>query len=113
MYYPMRGVRTRQYKYIRNLFPELSFPFSTDLFASETWRSVRNAGVNARIGRRASEQYLHRAPEELYDITSDPDELNNLARAPQHQAALAQLRADVTSMRTSTKDPWLINDSYK
>jgi N-sulfoglucosamine sulfohydrolase len=113
MYYPMRGVRTRQYKYIRNLFPELSFPFSTDLFGSETWRSVRNAGVNARIGRRPAEQYLHRAPEELYDITADPDELNNLARVSQHQTALAQLRADVTAMRTSTKDPWLINDTYK
>ena len=113
MYYPMRGVRTRRYKYIRNLFPDLSFPFSTDLFASETWQSLRKAGPNARVGARPVEQYLHRAPEELYDITSDPDEVNNLARLPQHQAVLAELRADVTAMRKSTKDPWLVNDNYE
>ncbi|HET8548171.1 MAG TPA: sulfatase [Bryobacteraceae bacterium] len=113
MYYPVRGVRTRQYKYMRNLFPELSFPFSTDLFGSETWQSIRKGGPNARVGRRPVEQYLHRAPEELYDITSDPDELNNLARAPQHQAVLGELRADVTAMRRKTNDPWLINDSYQ
>lgn len=113
MYYPMRGVRTRRYKYIRNLFPELSFPFSTDLFASETWQSLRNGGPNARVGRRPVEQYLHRAPEELYDISVDPDELNNLARVPQHQTVLQQLRADVTAMRRDTKDPWLLNDSYQ
>jgi N-sulfoglucosamine sulfohydrolase len=113
MYYPMRGVRTRRYKYIRNLFPDLSFPFSTDLFASETWQSLRSAGPNARVGQRPAEQYLHRAPEELYDITSDPDEVNNLARQPQHQSVLAELRADVSAMRKTTKDPWLVNDNYE
>jgi N-sulfoglucosamine sulfohydrolase len=113
MYYPLRGVRTRRYKYIRNLFPDLSFPFSTDLFASETWQSIRKAGPNARVGRRPVEQYLHRPPEELYDITADPDEVNNLARLPAHQAVLAELRADVDTMRKATKDPWLVNDDYK
>jgi N-sulfoglucosamine sulfohydrolase len=41
MYYPMRGMRTTRYKYIRNLVPELEFPFASDLFASATWQSVK------------------------------------------------------------------------
>src|SRR5262249_3392463 len=32
MYYPMRAVRTRRYKYIRNLAHKLDYPFASDLY---------------------------------------------------------------------------------
>jgi N-sulfoglucosamine sulfohydrolase len=113
MYYPVRGMRTRQYKYLLNLFPELSFPFASDLFASEMWQSVRRAGPNATVGRRPVESYLHRAPEELYDVSADPLEVRNLANSPQHRAVLEQMRAEVLRFRKDTADGWLINDNYK
>ncbi|HYO81564.1 MAG TPA: sulfatase [Bryobacteraceae bacterium] len=112
MYYPTRGVRTARYKYLLNLFPELSFPFSTDLWASDTWQSVRKAGPSGKLGLRVAETYLHRPAEELYDLSSDPFEVRNLAASSDHQAVLKQLRQDVRRFRVDTRDPWLVNDNY-
>jgi N-sulfoglucosamine sulfohydrolase len=113
MYYPVRGVRNRRFKYMRNLFPELSFPFSTDLWASETWQSIRTGGAQAKVGRRPVEQYLHRAAEELYDLSADPDEVRNLAASAAHRASLEELRAETAAFRKRTDDPWLVNDNYR
>lgn len=112
MYYPIRGVRNGRYKYLRNLFPSVEFPHASDLWASKTWQSVRQNQQN-RIGERTVEQYLHRAPEELYDIQADPQEIHNLASSPQHKATLEKLRAEVLEFRRRTKDGWLINDNYQ
>ena len=112
MYYPMRGLRTRQFKYIRNLFPELEFPFSTDLWASKCWQNARKEGPSAKIGKRPVSQYLHRAPDELYDIVADPDEVNNLAGSPEHRQVLGDMRAEVQAYRKKTNDIWLVNDDY-
>jgi N-sulfoglucosamine sulfohydrolase len=113
MYYPMRGVRTRQYKYIRNLFPELEFPFASDLWASYTWQSLLKEGERGKVGSRPVGRYLHRDREELYDIIKDRDELDNLAGRASHQAVLKDLRRKTHEYRTKTGDPWMILNNYK
>lgn len=112
MYYPMRGMRNRRYKYIRNLYPELTFPHSTDLWASATWQSVLKKGKEGRIGKRGITQYLHRPGEELYDIGRDPDEVSNLASDPGHRSVLEAMRTEVGEFRRRTGDPWLVNETY-
>lgn len=112
MYYPIRGMRDGRYKYLRNLFPTLEFPHASDLWGSKTWQSVRRNQQN-KLGSRTVETYLHRAPEELYDIQADPLEVNNLAASATHKATLERMRADVQQFRVATKDGWLINDNYK
>ncbi|MBI4877091.1 MAG: sulfatase [Acidobacteria bacterium] len=113
MYYPMRGMRTRRFKYIRNLFPELEFPFASDLWASPAWQAILKQGEQGKVGRRPVRDYLHRAPEELYDIGQDPDEVNNLAASAEHRGTLEKMRLQVAEYRRKTKDPWLINDNYR
>ena len=113
MYYPMRGMRTRRHKYIRNLFAELEYPFASDLWASPTWQAILKQGEGGMIGKRPVRQYLHRAPEELFDITTDPDEVHNLAASAEHRGVVEQMRAQVDAYRRKTKDPWVINDNYK
>jgi N-sulfoglucosamine sulfohydrolase len=108
MYYPVRGVRTRRFRYLRNLYPELEFPHASDLWASPTWQALRQSG--GRLGQRTLPAYLHRPAEELYDLRADPDEVNNLAAAPEHRATLEALRREVHGFRKKTRDPWLIND---
>ena len=67
MYYPMRAVRTRRYKYILNPFPELEYPFATDLFICKTWQGIlkRNSKM---MGTRKVHDFLKRPAEELYDL---------------------------------------------
>ena len=108
-YYPMRGVRTREYKYIHNLFHQVQYPQATDLWASKTWQSVRKQGPNAMAGKRSAKAFLHRDAEELYDIRKDPDEVHNLAKSPEHQSVLQQLRADTMAFRERTDDFWVKN----
>ncbi len=112
MYYPMRGVRTRQYKYITNLFPELEFPFSTDLFASKTWQAVLQRKPQ-KMGQRKIHDYLHRPPEELYDLAKDANEIRNLARESRYQNVLQELRSNLHTLREKTNDPWLVWEKYR
>jgi N-sulfoglucosamine sulfohydrolase len=105
MYYPMRGVRTRRFKYLNNLAHPLEYPHSSDLWASATWQSAKQTGF---VGKRRVQDYLHRPAEELYDIEADPDEVNNLASKPEHRATLEQLRRKTWDFRERTKDPWMI-----
>jgi len=108
-YYPMRGVRTRDYKYIHNLFHQAQYPQATDLWASKTWQSVRKQGPDAMAGKRTAQAFLHRDSEELYDVRNDPDEVHNLAKSAGHQAILKQLRADTLAFRERTDDVWAQN----
>ncbi len=83
MYYPVRLIRGRRYKYILNLAHQLPFPFASDLFASPTWQGVLNRG-DKMLGNRTVDAYIHRPRHELYDLESDPHELVNLAESAEH-----------------------------
>jgi len=111
MFYPMRSVRTQRFRYILNLFPELEFPFATDLFVSKTWQGILQRKLEA-MGKRSTHAYLYRPREELYDIERDPAESLNLAADGQYAEVLRELRDKLRQMRTTTDDPWLINDHY-
>ena len=45
-----------------------------------------------------------RAPEELYDLQTDPFELRNLAADPRHRATLDRLRAVLAAWLKDTRD---------
>ena len=111
MYYPMRGIRTKNFKYIRNLFPELQFPFATDLFISKTWQAILENRLNS-MGQRSVRGYLRRPREELYDVSVDPFESVNLVFDSEYSAILEEMRIRLKTMRQQTEDPWLINENY-
>jgi N-sulfoglucosamine sulfohydrolase len=108
MYYPMRAIRTRRHRYIRNLAHGLEYPHASDLWGSKMWQSLIPEGRNAKIGQRSVGAYLNRPEEELYDLQTDPHEVVNLAGRPEHKTLLAELRGRVHEFRKRTKDPWTI-----
>ena len=112
MYYPMRAVRTRSFKYIRNLAHQLDFPFAADLYNSPTWQGVLKRG-DTLLGKRTIEQYVHRPAEELYDLTTDPNELKNLASDAAHAKTLSELRKTLRSWQERTADPWVVKYRYE
>jgi N-sulfoglucosamine sulfohydrolase len=112
-FWPTRFLRTRRYKYHRNVAWKLDFPFATDLYASLTWEGIRNSGTpgkQAMIGPRTLKNYIRRPPEELYDLDNDPHEIENLASHPDHQGTIKELRAELETWQMETKDPFLWRD---
>ena len=112
MYYPSRGIRTRRYKYIQNLFPELTYPHASDLYASKTWQGILKR-KDRMMGVRSVQDYLYRAREELYDLERDPNEVKNVAGESRYAQILADLRRKTHDFRERTKDPWLILENYR
>ncbi len=105
-YYPMRSIRTRTHNYILNLAWQLPYPIAGDVAGSPSWKAI-SADPTILLGKRSQAAYLQRPAEELYDLTRDPDELNNVAADPAYAAVKAQLAERLRSIRAATKDPWL------
>jgi len=105
-YYPMRCIRTRTHSYILNLAYQLPYPIAGDVAGSPSWKAMA-ADPSSRLGRRTQAAYLQRPAEELYNLTHDPDELNNVAADPAYAGVKAALAERLRAVRAATKDPWL------
>ncbi len=98
--YPLRAVRTGDWKYIRNLDPTSEHHTHVDRGAAgsdgrDYWDSWVEKAKTDPTAAAAIRRYHARAAEELYDLTADPYERKNLAADPAHAATLAKLRADL------------------
>lgn len=109
-YYPMRALRTREYKYIVNLAAPLEFPIAGDIASSPSWQAIA-ARPSVGLGARTLQAFLHRPAEELYDLRKDPAEVRNLADDPAHREVLERMRAEMAKFRAETHDPWLPGQS--
>lgn len=91
----MRAVRTPQWKYIRNYFPAIPYMQHNAYKENQypTWNLVKQL---AQEGKLTPEAALFAAPtkpiEELFDLSSDPWEVRNLAADPKYTAKLRELR---------------------
>lgn len=97
--YPIRSVRSREWKYIRNLHPE--FQHHTHISRSAGpggyayWKTWLEAAERDPAAAAIVKRSIQHPAEELYDLAADPFELRNLAAEPQHAARLAEMRADL------------------
>ncbi len=107
MYYPMRVVRDGDFKLIWNIAWRLEYPFASDLWAASTWQGIHRSGAEY-FGKRKVKDYLFRPEFELYDLSSDPDERNNLAYKERHSGVLHRLQGKLKQFQTKTQDPWQI-----
>jgi len=94
-YHPMRGIRTNQYKYIRNFQdgPQVYLPL--DIHQSKAGHDVR-----ATYNKPNTE-------EELYDLENDPLEQKNLANDADFTYITLSLRQKVFKWMKETDDPLL------
>ncbi len=106
-YYPMRALRTRTHSYIQNLAHPLDYPVASDVAGSASWQAIV-AKPDVRLGGRTQAAFRKRPAEELYDLTSDPNELVNLAGRPEMATLQKQMRDRLTDILTKTNDPWLV-----
>lgn len=109
--FPMACVRTKRYSYIFNAWSDGTTEFRNEPMGGLAWKAmVAAAPSDKRIAERV-DFFLHRAPEELYDIESDPCETKNLIADPKYKDQLAKMRAELLEMMASTRHPVL--DRFK
>lgn len=99
--YGIRSVRSEQYKYIRNLSPEV--PFQNNFTHKDTslWPSWQRKAETDAFAQRQVYKFQYRPAEELYDILADPHEMKNLADDP----TLAEIKSDLRKRL----DAWMID----
>jgi N-sulfoglucosamine sulfohydrolase len=111
-YYPMRVIRTDQWKFIWNIAHPLSYPFASDIWTSATWQGVLRDGLE-QFGPRSIEAYQHRPRFELYDMQADPLETTNLADRPEHAGLIDEFCRKLRDFQQQTRDPWLHKWEYE
>ena len=103
----IRALRTLQFKYIRNFYPDRPH-LQPNVYKDNKPTVTRLRELHAQ-GKLTGlpEQLLFistRAPEELYDLATDPFETHNLAADPSHRATLLELRARLDQWMADTRD---------
>ncbi|HEY2857342.1 MAG TPA: sulfatase [Terracidiphilus sp.] len=106
MFYPMRSIRTREFRYILNLLPESPVPMAVDVAGSRSWKAIVKHRPD-KIGGRTARDLFHRPAEELYDLRKDPEERTNVAPDPAYESTLQGFRERMKKFREETKDIWL------
>jgi len=103
---PMRCVRTKERAYIWNAWSDGKREYHTENMSGLTWKAmVAAAATNPDIKAR-TDFYLHRVPEEYYDLTNDRFERRNLIDAPAQQAEIEKMRQDLLAVMRRTDDPF-------
>lgn len=106
---PARMVRTKRFKYILNLAPEIEYNThmnkATDHDGGrEYWPSWIEKARTDKHAQKVLNLYHHRPAEELYDVKADLHEMNNLANDPKYSKVLKELRAEMVSWRKQQGD---------
>ena len=108
-----RAITDGRYLYIRNYMPyvpwmqRLSYLWKME--ATQAWVSAYEAGT---VNEAQSKFFQPKgATEELYDMQSDPDNINNLAASPEYADVMDVMRAELRSQQLQHVDAGLIPES--
>ncbi len=122
--YPMRALRTAAHLYIRNFQPDRWPTGGPDFVSSNktlhgdvdgcpTKDVMLSESAREKFPREYELCFGKRPAEELYDITADPDQINNIAGSSAHSTLKQTLSAQLEDYlrkagdpRIEGRDPW-------
>lgn len=103
----IRAVRSKQFKYIRNFYPERPYQYF-NAYKQREYPVLTLMKILKKEGKLTpvQEQVMadHRPVEELYDIQKDPYEIHNLAKDPAYQDILLEMRKALDRWICDTSD---------
>ncbi|GAB5405854.1 MAG: sulfatase [Aureliella sp.] len=101
----VRTLRKGKYEYVRSYqpfnFDGLQNNYRYIMLAYQQWRSMYKSG---QLNEAQSQFFRTRPAEMLFDIESDPHEVNNLATDPQYVSTLAELRQELHDQVSALPD---------
>ncbi len=103
--YEMRCVQGRQFGYIFNAWADGKTRFQNEGQSGLSMKSMLEAAKDDPSIAARVKLFLYRAPEELYDISSDPDALTNLCEHGAPAGKLADMRSRMLTWMKQTGDP--------
>jgi len=103
--YPMRCVQSARFGYIYNAWSDGEKAYRAESMIGLTYPAMASAAKDDSAIAARVEMFLHRVPEEFYDLQNDPDALRNLIDEPRYQEEIQQYRTDLLAWMQRTKDP--------
>jgi arylsulfatase A-like enzyme len=109
----IRSVRTRDYLYIHNYYPNEPFPIWIPYLSNmPIYKEMLRLDAEGKLtGPQKSWMAYSRPPEELYDVNADPFQINNLADDPKLKQILDALRDRHRQWTLETGDMGHLNES--
>ena len=106
-----RSVRDKNWLYIRNFMPHLSYnqpSWYSD--QGEIRNEITRLAAEGKLKTPAQKHYAGptRASEELYDTANDPHQINNLAASPEDKQRKAKMRKLLRKWMLDTRDLGLL-----
>jgi len=101
----VRSVRDERYVYIRNFMPHKIYGQYLDyMFQTPTTRVWKELYDQGKLNAAQRAFWEKKPPEELYDLETDPDEVQNLAGLPAYNQILARFRHAQHSLALRIRD---------
>jgi arylsulfatase A-like enzyme len=108
----IRSVRTKDYLYIRNYYPNTQFPIWVPYLSNmPIYKEMLRLDAEGKLtGPQKSWMAYSRPPEELYDVKADPFQIKNMANDPRYASVLEDLRNRHKKWTIETGDMGHLNE---
>jgi len=113
--YPVRMIRTHEFMYIRNLRPNLwpagdpklrgAAGYFSDIDGSPSKKEIVERRDEPEIAPFFRLACARRPAEELFDLSKDPQQVDNVAGRPEYAEIQKRLRAELDKWMQETADP--------
>ncbi len=107
-----RSVYDGRYLYIRNYMPQKPYIQNAIIFnkGKRSYEELFRVKAEGNLPPEASDMFLPKPVEELYDLQNDPHELNNLIDTPNLQGKVTTLKTRLARHIVETNDTGLMNE---
>ncbi|MEP6668825.1 MAG: sulfatase-like hydrolase/transferase [Chthoniobacter sp.] len=101
----MRSIADARYIYVHNYRPDLPYVQPLEYqFKGRGYQSWARMAAEGKLTKATAQFWGQKPTEELYEMSTDPDSVHNLAGDPQYREPLERMRAELKRRVVENKD---------